>query len=147
MASQTRNHDVVPKQPPESGGQIGDQGSRPAAVFRVDLTGASGRPIIHFPLNTMKDSNTPATKADIMGLEKCIGQRFDKIDDRLDGIDDRLAGIDDRFDNLVERMESGFDAVTERIDRVLAILQNDKERLDDHEKRLTKLEVAVGIAS
>lgn len=81
----------------------------------------------------MKDSNTPATKADIMGLESRLGERLD--------------GIHDRFDNLSERMDSGFDAIIARADRVLAIVQNDKERLNDHEKRLTKLEATVGVAS
>ena len=49
MPSQTRNHDPVSKQPREGGGYLGNQGSRPAAASRVDLTGASGRPIIRFP--------------------------------------------------------------------------------------------------
>lgn len=100
---------------------------------RVDLTGTNGCPIICFPFTTMKDSNTPATKADIMGLESRLGERLD--------------GIHDRFDNLSERMDSGFDAIIARADRVLAIVQNDKERLNDHEKRLTKLEATVGVAS
>jgi DNA repair ATPase RecN len=100
---------------------------------------ASKRNIL-YPTTIMDDTKSPATKADITRLENRLGERFDKIDERFDG-------IDERFDNLVERMESGFDAVTARVDRVLAMVGNDKERLDDHEKRLTKLETAVGIAS
>ena len=156
----------VPKQPLESGGHLGNQGSRPAAAFRVDLTGASGRPIIRFPITTMKDSNTPATKADIQEVLRKVDERFDGLDGRIDGLDERIDGLDERVDGLDKGLNEridGLDKKLDGIDRQLRILverthhdlgeasHDAEEVLKDHdaclEKRVERLEEAVGLTA
>ncbi len=81
-----------------------------------------------------------------MGLEDRLGEHFNNIDKRFGVLDERLDRMENQLDNVVERMDSGFDTLTQRLDRTLAIVESDKKRLDDHEKRLTKLELSVDIA-
>ena len=99
----------------------------------------------------MKDSNTPATKADITRLENRLGERFDerfdRVDEQFDKVDERFDKIDERLDNLSERMDESFDEVHEKLDALSHGRRKLHVRVENHEKRLTKLEATVGIAS
>lgn len=70
----------------------------------------------------MENDTTPATKADIRRL-------------------------DDRMERLEHHLDERFDYLDKYIDQILNILVNDKNRLDEHEKRLARLEMHVGIAT
>ena len=104
---------------------------------------------ILYPRTIMDDTKTPATKADIRRL----GGRMDKLRGDVDVVKGQLKTLegkterlDKRFDNLERRLDKRFDHLDEYIDRILDILVREQNRVDDHDKRLTKLEVTVGIA-
>lgn len=68
------------------------------------------------------DDTTPATKGDLQQLRQEMQGGFMRIEQRMD----------ERFNNMHED-----------IDRVLNILVKNKETVDDHEKRIVRLEKAV----
>lgn len=68
------------------------------------------------------DDTTPATKGDLHQLRQEMQGGFKRIEQRMD----------ERFNNMHED-----------IDRVLSILVKNKETVDDHEKRIVRLEKVV----
>ena len=118
--------------------------------FRCEFSALASTRNILYPRTIMDDTKAPATKADIRRL----GGRIDRLDGDMDVVKGQLktlegkAGkLDKRFDKLERRLDKRFDHLDEYIDRILDILVHDRDRLEAHEKRLTKLEVTVGIAS
>jgi chromosome segregation ATPase len=77
-----------------------------------------------------------------------IDQRFEKIDQRFEKIDQRFEAIDDRFDNLVDEvtrnvighMEMLFESLRSDIRVFAEGLKGQGIKLEEHEKRITKLE-------
>jgi hypothetical protein len=142
---------------------LGNQGSQTAAVSRVDLTAARKRPIIRFPITIMKDSNPPATKADI----KKLLDEFGKVNERIDGLD---KGLNKRLDEFRGEMNGRLDEfrgeMNRRLDEIdhqlrvlieqthfnLAEASHDAEEVlkDKYvglEKRVKRVENAVGLAA
>lgn len=72
-------------------------------------------------------------------------ERFDRIDKRLESIDKRFESIDRRFESIDARLEG----VTQRLDRLIAVTIEERtlhyERLNDIERRLTRLEERAGL--
>jgi len=64
------------------------------------------------------DDTSPVTKGDLRRLEQSMNEGFTHIDER-------------------------FDRVHEDIDRVLSILVKVKDKTDNHEKRIVRLEKAI----
>ena len=81
----------------------------------------------------MDDNKKPATKADIHRLEV-----------RIDGLETRMDRLETKVNKVKDALDSG-------IDQVLTVLNNIDQRLSDsvkdHERRITRLEDHVGIAS
>lgn len=71
------------------------------------------------------DDTTPATKGDLQKLELSMNVRFEKVDEK--------------FEQLLER----FDREHEDVNRVLDILMKVKNKTDDHDRRIVRLEEAV----
>jgi len=112
-----------------------------SSCSRVDLTAAVRRPSIRFPLFTMDDSNTPATKADIQEVLK----QLDKVNERIDGLDKRL---NRRLDDIDRQLR----ILVEQTHHDLGEASHDAEEvLKDHdrrlEKRVARLEEAVGLTA
>ena len=150
----------VPKQPPGSGGSLGNQGSRSVATSRVGLTGTSRCPIIRFPSTTMKDSNTPATKADMQEVLKRIDERIDKLDN---GLNRKLDDFRSETNRKLDEFRNETNEKLDDIDRQLRVLveqshhdlgdagHDAEEVLKDHgrhlENRVARLEEVVGITA
>lgn len=81
----------------------------------------------------MDDLNQPATKADLCDLEKRVDARFEKVGVSLKQMTDRL------------------DYQTGYLDKILTVVSNMDARLtpklNDHEKRIQRLEVHAGLRS
>lgn len=71
------------------------------------------------------DDTTPATKGDLQKLELSLNVRFEKVDEK--------------FEQLLERFDRGH----EDVNRVLDILVKVKNKTDDHDRRIVRLEEAV----
>jgi len=75
-----------------------------------------------------------------------VDKRFDAVDERFERIEERIDGTDERIDNLSERMDQRFSEVFQKLadlSETRALIQ----RVENHEKRLTAAEKAVGIAA
>ncbi len=108
---------------------------------------------------TSDKHNQPATKTDIEGLETRFDIKFKGLETRFDI---KLKGLETRFDIKLDRLKEGIDDnakkyrddVLTKLDGVMGELQTMreentigtyqigelKERVDDHEKRVTRLE-------
>lgn len=64
---------------------------------------------------------------------KEIRQEFDRVDKRFDAIDKRFEAIDERFEDMDMKLDTILDAVGTEFNDQQAVI-------DDHEKRLLKLE-------
>jgi predicted RNase H-like nuclease (RuvC/YqgF family) len=109
----------------------------------------------------MKDDTTPATKADIHRLDTNI-QRMDtqiqSMDTRIQSMDARIESMDAEIHRMngdirevkgeMREMAKGLHAA---IDQVLTVLVNVDKRLtgsvENHERRITRLEARVGIGA
>ena len=96
------------------------------------------------------DDNTPATKADLRKLEQSMNERFVRVDEKFEMIDEHFVKIDEQFVKIDEKfvkIDEKFERVHEDSDRILDVLINvDKKmgtKIDDHEKRITRLEERV----
>jgi predicted nucleic acid-binding Zn-ribbon protein len=73
-----------------------------------------------------------------------IEQRFQTIDERFDGIDKRFEGIEDKMENMESRLSQQIQGVRNSLDREI---EQRKDALHDHEKRITTLEVETGLVA
>lgn len=84
----------------------------------------------------MHDDTAPATKGDLLALEKRMNARFAGMEEQFEKIDKQFEKIDERF----RRMH-------EDIGRVLNVLINFEKSvggtLENHEQRIAHLETAV----
>ncbi len=71
----------------------------------------------------------------ISDLEHKMDRRFDEIEGKTNS---RFDQVDARFD----RMEGRLDTVERKVDRVIDNQIGDRNKLEDHEKRIKKLESA-----
>ncbi|MCP4679925.1 MAG: hypothetical protein GY854_31420 [Deltaproteobacteria bacterium] len=157
---------------------LGNQGSQ--TVGRLSR-GFDSRPRAAYypfpPIITMKDSNTPATKADIQEILKMFGnvnERFDRLDQRIDGLDEQIDGLDKSFSQKLDefreetnrKIDDFREETNQRLDDINGQLQvliekthfdlaeashDAEEVLKDHdgrlEKRVERLEKAVGLTA
>lgn len=69
--------------------------------------------------------------------------------ERIDGVSERLDGVSERLDGVSERLDGLQGALTERLDRLIAVTIAERtasaERLLEIERRLERLETHVGI--
>lgn len=63
-----------------------------------------------------------------------LGGRIDKLDGTVSAIDFRLDRLDTRLDSLEQKQDDGFAGIADILEPLL-------EKQDDHEKRLTALEL------
>lgn len=109
-------------------------------------------------------SSSPATKSDSHRLQNIEAKvdvmdaqlilmdgRFDTVDGRLDRVDKRLETLEGAVRNLSHDVREVGNTMAERIDQTLAVLGNIEKRLagktQNHEKRITRLEVHAGMAA
>jgi DNA anti-recombination protein RmuC len=95
----------------------------------------------------MDDTKAPATKADILALENRLAERFDRVDEHFETVGERFDKIDERLDNLSERIDSSFNEVFRKLDGGSEERRQLRERIDNHEQRLTAVEKVVGIGA
>lgn len=69
-----------------------------------------------------------------------IDGKFGKIDKRFEQIDKRFEQIDGRFDELEENLGNKIGVLERKLDQVT---DHQADKLDDHEKRIGRLENAV----
>jgi len=78
-----------------------------------------------------------------------VTERLDTVTERLDKLTDRVDVVTDRLDRLTDRVDTGFRAMTDRLDRLIAVTIDERtrsyDRMHDFEKRLERLEERVGI--
>lgn len=63
-----------------------------------------------------------------------LGGRIDKLDGTVSAIEFRLDRLDTRLDSLEQKQDDGFAGIADILEPLL-------EKQDDHEKRLTALEL------
>lgn len=73
-----------------------------------------------------------ATKKDL----KMVGDRLGRVEGSLDGVEERLGGVEERLDTLDNKVE-----MINR--RLITVTDHQADMLDDHEKRIGKLETRV----
>ena len=95
----------------------------------------------------MKDGSTPATKADITRLDA----NMTRLDGRMDKLDGRMDKLDASIHHLATEMHEMAKGLHAAINQVLTVLVNVDKRLtasiDNHERRIIRLEDHVGIAA
>ena len=75
-----------------------------------------------------------------------IDNRFDSIDNRFDSIDNRFEKIENKLDYQNQKMDYGFNELSTKIDKVVAMLTQDMvpayKDIANLKQRVTKLEKA-----
>ena len=86
------------------------------------------------------DDTSPATKGDLQQLKGAMKGDLQQLEQVMKGDLQKLAqSMNERF----ARIDGRFDRVHEDIDRVLSILVKVKDKTDNHEKRIVRLEKAI----
>jgi len=88
-----------------------------------------------FIIDSIKNNNDVLVK-DMLDLFTVTNERIDKLDEKLSN---KIDGVNKSFG---ERL----DDTNERIDKVLDQLRDDDESINDHEKRIEKIEEKVFVA-
>ena len=81
----------------------------------------------------------------IDGQFEQIGGRFEQIDGQFEKLDGRIDALETR---LEKKMDDGFHAVNRRIDLLredISDLPDVREAVEDHDKRLSRVERKVGV--
>ena len=75
--------------------------------------------------------------------------RIDTVTERLDTVTERLDTVTERLDRLTDRVDTGFRAMTDRLDRLITVTIDERtrnyDRMHDLEKRVQRLEDRAGI--
>jgi chromosome segregation ATPase len=88
-----------------------------------------------------------------------LGERFETIDRRFDAVDQRFEAIDQRFDELrgeilghfdeiyrrLERLEQEYQAITQTLRRIEALLADERARREILERALATLRENVAV--
>lgn len=98
----------------------------------------------------MSDDTTLATKADIgrveNGMQK-MEHSIQKIENSVQRMGHSIQEVEHSIQGLGNTLEKGMAGLREADDQILTVLTNVNERLtgrvEDHEKRITRLEAAV----
>ncbi|HUA13437.1 MAG TPA: hypothetical protein VL989_02975 [Candidatus Sulfotelmatobacter sp.] len=72
-----------------------------------------------------------------------IDQRLGDVEQRLGHVEQRLGHVEQRLGHVDKRL-SKVEKYTEIIPEMMAAIGNTSRDVDDHEKRITKLESATG---
>ena len=68
---------------------------------------------------------------------------------RIDTVTERLDTVTERLDRLTDRVDTGFRAMTDRLDRLITVTIDERtrnyDRMHDLEKRVQRLEDRAGI--
>jgi predicted nucleic acid-binding Zn-ribbon protein len=79
--------------------------------------------------------------------ERRIENRFDNLENRFDNLENRFDNLENRFDNLEKEVK---DFRSEMYREISDIAETNREflaKLDNHEKRINKLEFETGLAT
>lgn len=74
-----------------------------------------------------------------------VNERFEQIDQRFEQIDQRFEQIDQRFDGIEQRLDALTADVAEIKIKVPTIADAHAVDLADHDRRIKKLELQVGL--
>ncbi len=89
------------------------------------------------------------TAVDQSGRIDTVTERLDTVTERLDTVTERLDTVTERLDRLTDRVDTGFRAMTDRLDRLITVTIDERtrnyDRMHDLEKRVQRLEDRAGI--
>lgn len=90
----------------------------------------------------MSDTTPIGEKLDV--LEKSVDTRFDSVGGRFDAVDARFAALEAKVDSTAQDLRRHFDVVAEGLRAGIRLffesLDAHGSALDDHEKRIKRLE-------